>query len=357
MPNNVPKVVEDIFVKYTGVLELKFPSARLAQIPRALPILAPSARGPSACIDSPKFITLSESNDYGEAALDLLDQFPKPTKEAATLALQLAVRAQEDLQTCDDAYKREHFAKAAENLQQGVEKTLKAFGLLIGTLKPTSKELKEVSHESYKALIIHFWEFYSSLIKIILSLAAVQWDKEMDHFLIRRFAKRMETATEALKNVVPPDEKLREELSELSELDPAEMWKLTLELDESNKWVKTAMEGIRQPPIISSGVVASMTLASGLLSGIGKMDERTKKRVNLVFSLGEASQKSLSLALLTAWHIEPARYPPTGRDYWQPEAYMKSKPFVKAIPTLSKLSSEMVHAAKEASQIALEIGE
>jgi len=54
--------------------------------------------------------------------------------------------------------------EAAEDLQQAVELPSEASGLLTGTLKPADPDMKPVGHDSYKAFIIHYQDFYPKLL-------------------------------------------------------------------------------------------------------------------------------------------------------------------------------------------------
>jgi hypothetical protein len=105
------------------------------------------------------------------------------TKEATTLALDLATRAQGNIESCKDNYRGRRYADAAEDLQQAVEKAAKAFGLLTGTVRPTDAEMWAVGHDSFKAFVLHFWDFYPKLVALMAAESNITTSELLDNFV------------------------------------------------------------------------------------------------------------------------------------------------------------------------------
>jgi hypothetical protein len=294
-----------------------------------------------------------------EIASTSLDQvvagIPIVTSEASALALALAERARDDISSCRENYRRRRFANAAQDLQQAVEKAAKSFGLLTGTVKPTSAEMRAVGHDSFKAFILHFWDFYPKLVAVTVAEAEIPSSKLLDNVLLRSVARNLKLVTESLKKSIPPEDQLRSEIAELNSLDPAVMWKATLELDESNKWVHEAMLGIRQKVLITDSLQAIIGLGKTAISLVKVFDEETMAKTRLAAAVGKTGQKLFSLSLLTCWHLQAARYPPMGK-YWDLNAYTEKKPFVRMMPTFVKVADQSIKSAIEASKMAMNLG-
>jgi hypothetical protein len=279
---------------------------------------------------------------------------PVASAEAASLALDLASRAREDVLSCRDNYKQRRFAKAAEDLQQAVEKGAKTFGLLTGTVRSTDAEMKAVGHDSFKAFILHFWDFYPKLVAVIVAESEIPDSKLLDNFVMRGTAKKLRKITDALKQTIPSDDKLKAEIYELNNLDSATMWKASLDLDETNKWIGSAMSGMRQKVLITDNLQTLVGIGYGAVSLVKVFDRQTMARTKLAAAVGKTGQKLFSLSLLTCWHLEPARYPPVGK-YWDLSAYNESRPFIKAMPGFTKHTGAAIESAIQASKMALSL--
>lgn len=282
-----------------------------------------------------------------------LARIPIPKSEAATLALQLSRKASGDIKSCKIVLKGKQYSNAAQNLQQAVEKASKGFGLVAGTLKPTDENMKEVSHYSFRAFISDFWSFYPTLMSAINAVNAAVVDKTFESPLFRKMGSSLKQAARAMNQVVPDEGKLRDEIEELKRLDPATMWRASLNLDETNKWIKEAIHGIHQAPVITGNLDSLFSIARSAMGSIGIFTEEEVLRLKFASALGVATQKGFSLSILTAWHLEPSRYPPGQRGYWTQEAYTKDAPFVKFIPTLVDHSEVMIANVTEAAETAL----
>ena len=92
---------------------------------------------------------------------------PIPKSATAKVAFDFAVIAKKDFLAAKILYREKLYAQAVYALQQSVEKSAKAFGLMLGILK--INEVRSVSHRSVYALLIGMESFSQQL------TASVNW--------------------------------------------------------------------------------------------------------------------------------------------------------------------------------------
>ena len=97
-----------------------------------------------------------------------------PTKEIAELSLSLGRLAQEDAKASSILHKQGLLRPAMFHLQQSAEKSAKAFGLLMGILKPEDL-VKEVHHDSVVAVLLNFRDFNTELYSIFMDFLSVDF--------------------------------------------------------------------------------------------------------------------------------------------------------------------------------------
>ena len=129
------------------------------------------------------------------------------------------------------------------------------------------------------------------------------------------------------------------------------MWVATLNLDKTNKFVKTALDALENNPWDKRRIVLTMKVV-GFFSKLLK----DKDMVDYYRGLMQSSPRSYSLAILTMWHEMPTRYPPISQqDYWQVGQYSSDKALLKRFPFLLKHAKILVngvyHSALAASRI------
>lgn len=275
---------------------------------------------------------------------------PVANPKAAALAMDLSQRAKTNIASCKDNFRNRRFADAAEDLQQGVEKASKSFGLLTGTLLPKDSEMRSVGHYSYKAFLVHFRDFYPRLHALMEAEAEISKNKLFDNLVMRGVGKILRKAFDAQLQSLPTVDKVEAEITELKDLDAAVMWKATLGLDASNKWVASSLADLQKPAIIRGRLKILAGVCVGVISHLNIFDKETIERVNLADALGRAGLKLFSLSLLTCWHLEPARYPPLDK-YWDLAAYNVTSPFVRAIPTFTEHAESAIEHGITASRI------
>lgn len=286
-----------------------------------------------------------------EPAKSLLG-LPMPDVAAINLALEFAKRGLDDAASSKSNYDAGRYSKAAEDLQQAVEKGAKAFGMLVGTMRATETDVKRVSHNSYLAFILDFETFFPKMLGAINGLFSQVPVETTGNFIVRRLVSSFAQAVKLLRKVTPTQEKVEAELKELRELDEEIMWNASMQLDLGNKWIKEAMNGMDQRPIINDRLQNVVSLAAASFQAFGRFSEGDVRQMKFALSLGKTGQKLFSLSLLTAWHHQTAGYPPVGKDYWKADAYRKGVPFVREMPRFTKYAKDAAESAVETCKAA-----
>lgn len=155
-----------------------------------------------------------------------LRELPHPSDGSLELAFDFANLAIGDVASAKSNYKGRRFANAARDLQQSVEKGAKAFGLLIGTVEPTSEQLKSkdgVYHYAYRAFTLNFGSFYQKLNNLMDALREVTQALEANPFIPKVISKRSALLINRLEGAIPSKEKINTDIQELFNLDEEEM--------------------------------------------------------------------------------------------------------------------------------------
>ena len=275
-----------------------------------------------------------------------------PSKEVAELSLSLGRLALEDSRASSIMHKQGLFRPSMFHLQQSVEKSAKAFGLLMGILKPEDL-VKEVHHDSVVAILLNIKDFNADVYSIFMDFLSVDFGNlpKRAKFLgksMRFLQKKIEKPVQSIK----PSPKIdySQALKEIR--DPktySRMWKATLDLDEKDELVSIALKALQS----QLGKGLGWQLLEPITSLIGRENEKNK--VKFIFKLySNAAPKVLPLCILTMWHEQAPRYPPISKnDFWDPAAYNSKSPLVSLHKTLADDSLTLAKAIIAASEIVL----
>jgi hypothetical protein len=280
---------------------------------------------------------------------------PIADKDAASAAIDLTERAKQSVESCRGNYDGGRYAKAAEDLQQAVELPSKAYGLLTGTMKPTDPEMKCVGHDSYKAFLVHFEDFYPKQRALLKAESDIFGSKYLDNFLLRGIARNLKAYADDQLNSLPTEDKVRTDIAELLKVDHAEMWKASLDLDMTNKWVSSSLADLEKKMVLGGKTQGAVGIGQGAVSTLNLFSKDTINKVKMASYLGAMGQKIFPLSVLTCWHHSQSVYPSMGR-YWDLGAYNASKPFIKAIPKFITVAQPIIDNGIAASNWGLELG-
>ena len=260
----------------------------------------------------------------------------------AKIALDYSKIAKADYKAAAILYKKGLYAQAVYNLQQSIEKSVKSFGLMVGIIKPT--DLRDVSHDSVYALLIRMDSLAEYLGKSVSYLLTVN-QKENERL------PQLSNVLQRIGPLIPSPESIRSDVKTIDKLDTRQMWIATLNLDTTNKFVKSALDTLETNYWAKQKVVLPMRFIH-LLSKLTKQ----KSMVNYYMGLLQSSPRSYSLAILTMWHEMPTRYPPVAsHDYWQAEQYTSDKPLLKRFPFLLKHAKILVNGVYDSALAASRI--
>lgn len=280
-----------------------------------------------------------------------------PGRDAVNMASESLEKAKVNIRDSKTHASKESW-KSASELQQGVEKSVKAWHLLAGWLHPLDQEIRDsTGHESYRLWVDNLLPFYAHVQDISKALIDLAEKMPGTNLLLRR-ARQMSNESASLTPTLTPQQtdSLQKELDELSKLHISQnrpiMWKASLNLDRNNKWIHDAMDSLDQPDIVSSQTIVLCKLMLPLVSATHLLEESTPDRILFTMSLGRGMKDTLWLPVLTAWHDQPARYAAAADTYWNANAYTKSTPFVKLVPKLTEHANKMNDESSKAAMIA-----
>lgn len=279
---------------------------------------------------------------------------PIASKDAASAAIDLTERARQSIKSCQGNYEQGSYAKAAEDLQQAVELPSKAYGLLTGTMKATDPEMRFVGHDSYKAFLVHYEDFFPKQWALLRAESDIFGSKYLDNFLLRGVAKNLKAYADDQLKSLPPEGKVRADVAELLTVDRAEMWEASLSLDMTNKWISSSMADLEKKVPFSGNAQGLIGVGQGAVSMLNLFSKDTINKVKMAGFLGAMGQKIFPLSLLTCWHHAPSTYPPMGK-YWDLSAYNETKPFIKAVPRFIASAQPIIGNGVEASKWALQL--
>ena len=279
---------------------------------------------------------------------------PIADKEAASASVDLTERAKQSVDSCVGNNEGGRFAKAAEDLQQAVELSSKAYGLLTGTMKATDPEMRYVGHYSYKAFLVHFEDFYPKQRALWKAESDIFASKYLNNILLRDIAKKLKAYTDDQLNSLPPEDKVRADIAELLQVDRSKMWEASLSLDMTNKWISSSVVDLEKNALIGENTQGLLGIGQGVVSMLNLFSKDTVNKVKMAGFLGAMGQKIFPLSVLTCWHHAPSTYPPMGK-YWDLSAYNESKPFINAIPKFIAVAKPIIGNGIEASNWALEL--
>lgn len=242
-------------------------------------------------------------------------------------------------------YRHELYPQACYFLQQGVEKSSKAFGLLIGTIKPEEAQ-KEVSHDSLKSLVLHLPEVVDDVKKELADLLEWLGGQHPPRDILAGWI------LSNLKGIQPKLEQIGNTLQQLNvesmKWPPVDdgfrrtMWQATLNLDSQRPEVASMLSVLGRVDQAEPWVFRASLRALVL---VPRVDPRLQGLINLLH-LYRASWRVTPLCGLTMWHEEATRYQ---TEYGGPSDYVSTKPLITEFRTLAKhaevLGKEMVSAS------------
>jgi len=263
--------------------------------------------------------------------------------EAISSALGYAKIGPSDIEAALVLQRHKLYPQACYFLQQGVEKSSKAFALLIGTMKP--EEAKgEVGHDSLKGLALHLPELVDDVKKELAHL--LKWLREQPSLRgiltgpIVSYFVGTQPALEHIANIL---EQLKTESMKWPPIDDGfrrTMWQATLNLDSRRPEVASMLSALDRMEKVEPLVVRASFPALSWILGLVHA-----QRLMYLLHLYRASWRVAPLCGLTMWHEQATRYQ---TEDGGPSDYAPTKPLVRLLPTLighAKVLSKEVELA------------
>jgi hypothetical protein len=277
-----------------------------------------------------------------------------PDRPAIKLALSFAKIAGTDLRASNLLYGRALHPQSVFYLQQSVEKSVKAVGLMLSLVRPNKEDLmQEVGHATIFGILIRRNERLVQLRKNLGVLAASEHLKEGKELFLKLGLPWDIPDPREMEARLLSEQAAKREVEILRSLKPGDLWKITLEFNPN------------RPP--NPAILKLLDDAESQWNQLDKFQRLFKKSLASLMSdpetvryilniHGKAFPEIAPLAFITMWHEMETRYPPIdGSDYWAPERYTAKSGLVQLYPRLRKHAKRLCDGAYAGAQAALEI--
>ena len=248
-----------------------------------------------------------------------------PRPRESELAVAFSKTAGEDLAAAMVLHERGLYPQAVYSLQQSVEKTAKALGLLMGTIK--INQIRQVSHRSVFALLTRTGTLSRSVKRGVDTIGALSQQGGIVSEILS-----LGPLFKKVSPLVPTEAALTADREAIRKLDPRRMWLATLNLDEKDEVVAgtlAQLKNIHWDKASSRGPLFALRQVYEMIGGDDPL-------VDYALDGVRSYPRAIALSMLTMWHEEATRYPPVSRlDYWDADAYTKEKALVKKFPMIA----------------------
>ena len=281
------------------------------------------------------------------------DALGLPDRAAVKVAISFAKIAKADLRASNVLYTRKLYPQSMFYLQQSVEKSVKATGLLLSLVRPVKEDLTREGHATIFGILIRRGERLSQLRRNLGFLAASEPLKEGKELLLRLGVPWAIPDPKEMEAKLVSEQTAKAEVERLRDLKPRDLWRITLELDP------------RRPP--NDAILKLLDDAEAQWKPLDRFHRLFVKKfaylmsdpetVRYIINIhGKAFPEIAPLAFITMWHEMETRYPPVdGSDYWSPDRYAASSGLVRLYPRLHKHAKRLGDGAYAGARAALEI--
>lgn len=270
--------------------------------------------------------------------------------EPVDLAFSFAKIARRDARASMMLYRGSFIPQAVFEFQQSVEKDAKAIGLLMGFLKPTSDDVRKVSHLSLLGLLLRMPEMLERLPALQDSVR-----KELDKPQLKTLGlpKLFEPI---LKPPATNGEMVRMAIRQIRSVNRSMAWGSTLSFDSRKQLTRSIrkMLGVAEQRCKEADeaelIVRRLRRLVLKRFGLSIDNYGTKFFLNVGV---RAIQEAVPLTLITMWHESETRYPPVSKeDYWDVDKYTKERGLIRALPELyqhlDRLTASTIKGARAA---------
>lgn len=275
-----------------------------------------------------------------------------PERRSVELALVFAEMARKDLSASKVLYERKLYPAAIFELEQSVEKAVKAVGLMLGLARPIKEDLThDVGHATIFGVLVRLPERLARLRRTLGMLAASEELGEGKELIMRLGLPWAFPGPSEMEAKLAEEQTAKAEVSRMRNLVPRDLWKITLEFNPRRPPNPAILKLLREAeaqwkPLDRFQRIFERKFASRMTEG-----ETVRYIVNIY---GKAFPEVPPLALVTMWHERETRYPPIDNsDYWNPKLYNARSGLVKLYPRLAEHAQRLceggIAGAKAAS--------
>jgi len=277
-----------------------------------------------------------------------------PDKPAVKLALAFARIGRTDLRVSKLLYGKMLYPQSIFYLQQSVEKCVKATGLLLSLVRPNKEDLtQEVGHATIFGILIRRSERLAQLRRNLGILAASEHLKEGKEVFLKLGIPLTIPDPREMEAKLMNEQAAKEEVEKLRNLQPRDLWRLTLELDPKTPLTAAILKLLDDAEAQWRPLDTFKRLFETKLAPLMSDPQTVRYIINVH---GKAFPEIAPLGFITMWHEKETRYPPVdGSDYWSPEQYAANSGLVMLCPRLFRHAKRLSEGAHAGARAALSI--
>ena len=277
-----------------------------------------------------------------------------PDRPAVELALSFAKIGNADLRASNILYGRTLYPQAIFHLEQSVEKSVKAVGLLLSLVGPNKEDLtREVGHSTIFGILIRRNERLVQVRGNLGALAASEHLKEGKELFLKLGLPWGIPDPKEMEASLMSEQAAKREVEILQSLKPGDLWKITLEFNPNRSPNPAILKLLDDAEAQWKSLDRFQRLFREKFVSLMSDPETVRYILNIY---GKAFPEIAPLAFITMWHERETRYPPIDRsDYWTPERYSVNSGLVQLYPRLRKHAKRLCDGAYAGARAALGI--
>jgi len=277
-----------------------------------------------------------------------------PDRPVVKLALSFARIGRADLKASKLLYGRKLHPQSIFYLQQSVEKSVKATGLLLSLVRPNKEDLtREVGHATIFSILIRRGERIAQLRRNLGILAASEHLEEGKEIFLKLGIPLTIPDPKEMEAKLVSEQTAKDEVEKLRNLKPHDLWRITLELDPKTPLNAAIMKLLDDAEAQWRPLDRFQRLFETKLASLMSDPQTVRYIINVH---GKAFPEIAPLAFITMWHEMETRYPPVdSSDYWSPEQYDADSGLVTLYPRLHKHAKRLSEGAYAGARAALGI--
>jgi len=277
-----------------------------------------------------------------------------PDKPVVKLALSLAKIGRADLKASKLLYGKKLYPQSIFYLQQSVEKSVKATGLLLSLVRPDKEDLtREVGHATIFSILVRRGERIAQLRRNLGILAASERQEEGKELLLKLGIPWTIPDSKEMEAKLVGEQAAKEEVEKLRNLQPRDLWRITLKLDPKTPLAAAILKLLDDAEAQWGYLDRFQRLFERKLASLVSDPQTFRYIINVH---GKAFPEIAPLAFVTMWHEKETRYPPVDTlDYWSPEQYAADSGLVTLYPRLHRHAKRLSEGAFAGARAALGI--